>query len=79
MRDLALLIFVAIAGARLGLSWLNLRHLQREGHRVPPGLEGQIDATKLTKISDYTAERARFGLGHSVASSWSTGPSCWNS
>jgi STE24 endopeptidase len=73
MRDLALLIFVAIAGARLGLSWLNLRHLQREGHRVPPGLEGEVDVTKLAKISDYTAERARFGLVHSAASSLLTG------
>ena len=73
MRDVALLIFVAIAAARLGLSWLNLRHLEREGHRVPRELSREVDAEKLGKISDYTAERARFGLLHSVASSAVTG------
>jgi STE24 endopeptidase len=65
----ALLLFVAITLARLWLSWLNLRHLQREGHRVPPGLEREVDAERLCKISDYTTERARFGLLHGVLSS----------
>jgi len=69
MRDLALLIFVAVTAARLGLSWLNLRHLERTGHLVPPALAREVDAERLGKISDYTAERARFGLVHSVASS----------
>ena len=73
MRDVALLIFVAIVAARLGLSWLNLRHLEREGHRVPGELAREVDAEKLSKISDYTAERARFGLLHSLASSAVTG------
>ena len=73
MRDLALSIFVAIAAARLGLSWLNLRHLEREGHLVPRELEREVDAEKLGKISQYTAERARFGLVHSVFSSLVTG------
>jgi STE24 endopeptidase len=73
MRDLALLIFVAITGARLGLSWLNLRHLVRAGHVVPRELAREVDAEKLRKISEYTAERARFGLVHSVASSLLTG------
>ena len=70
---LALSIFVAIVAARLALSWLNLRHLQRQGHRVPPELAGAVDAERLRKISDYTAERARFGLVHSVFSSLLTG------
>ena len=68
MKAAALLVFVAIAVARLWLSWLNLRHLQREGHRVPPGLEGEVSAERLGEISDYTAARARFGLLHSVLS-----------
>jgi STE24 endopeptidase len=68
VKTAALLVFLAIAIARLGLSWLNLRHLQREGHRVPPGLEREVDAQRLGKISGYTAERARFGLLHSVLS-----------
>ena len=73
MRDLALVIFVAVTAARLGLSWLNLRHLERAGHVVPRELQREVDAEKLRKISDYTAERARFGLVHSVASSLVTG------
>jgi len=73
MRDLALVIFVAITAARLGLSWLNLRHLEREGHRVPSSLEREVDAERLSKISSYTAERARFGLVHSVFSAVVTG------
>jgi STE24 endopeptidase len=68
MTAAALLVFLAIAAARLWLSWLNLRHLRRQGHRVPPGLEREVDAERLGKISDYTAERARFGLLHSVLS-----------
>lgn len=73
MRDLALSIFVAITAARLGLSWLNLRHLQRAGHEVPRELEREVNREKLRKISDYTAERARFGLVRSLASSLVTG------
>ena len=73
MRDLALSIFVAITAARLGLSWLNLRHLQGAGHQVPRELEREVDVEKLRQISDYTAERARFGLVRSAASSVVTG------
>jgi STE24 endopeptidase len=73
MRDLALLIFVVVTAARLGLSWVNLRHLERQGHVVPRELEREVDTAKLRKISAYTAERARFGLVHSVLSSLATG------
>lgn len=70
MREAALagVIYGGVAAARLGLSWLNLRHLQREGHRVPRGLEREVNAERLAKISDYTAERARFGLVHGIFS-----------
>ncbi|HKY40906.1 MAG TPA: M48 family metallopeptidase [Polyangiaceae bacterium] len=68
MKAAALLVLLAIAAARLWLSWLNLRYLQREGHRVPPVLEGEVDAGRLGKISDYTAQRARFGLLHGALS-----------
>lgn len=73
MRDWALAVFIAISSARLGLAWLNLRHLEREGQRVPRGLEEVVDADKLRKISLYTAERARFGLLHGLFSSCLTG------
>lgn len=68
MSLIALSVFLAIAGVRLGLSWLNLRHLLREGQRVPAGLEREVSAEQLAKISAYTAERARFGLVHGVLS-----------
>src|SRR5689334_13065635 len=68
MMAAALLAFLTIAALRLSLSWLNLQHLLREGHQVPPGLEREVDTERLSKISDYTAERARFGLLHSVLS-----------
>lgn len=73
MRGLAIASFVAVTLARLLLSWLNLRHLLREGHRVPAGLEREVDATRLAQISQYTAERARFGLVQSALSSAVTG------
>jgi STE24 endopeptidase len=75
MREasLALLVYGAVAAARLGLAWLNLNHLRREGHRVPRGLEGEVDADRLRQISEYTAERARFGLVHSLLSTVITG------
>lgn len=69
MRELALLIFAGVVLARLALGWLNLRHLVAHGHRVPRGLERDVDAEKLRKISAYTVERTRFGLAHRVASS----------
>src|SRR5690242_14946539 len=72
MRAAAFAVFIAVAALRLWLSWLNLRHLQREGHRVPPGLEGEVSAERLGKISGYTAERARFGLVHGVLSATAT-------
>lgn len=73
MRSVSLLIFALVALARLALAWLNLRHLRAQGHRVPAGLEREVDAEKLRKISDYTAERARFGLFHSALSSLAFG------
>ena len=68
MMALTLLVFVAIAVARLALSWLNLRHLQREGHVVPSVLAGEVDGERLARISAYTAARARLGLLQSVLS-----------
>ncbi len=67
------LAYAGVAAARLGLAWLNLRHLLREGHRVPRGLEREVNAERLHKARDYTAERARFGLVHSLFSTLVTG------
>ncbi|MEP7052611.1 MAG: M48 family metallopeptidase [Pseudomonadota bacterium] len=62
MMAIALLVFLAVAAARLGLSWLNLRHLQREGHRVPAVLRSDVDGERLARISAYTAARGRLNL-----------------
>jgi len=62
MTTWALLVFVLVAAARLGLSWLNLRHLQRKGHVVPEVLAAEVDSARLARISAYTAARARLGL-----------------
>ena len=69
----ALLVFAAVAAARLGLSWLNLRHLQREGHVVPPVLQGDVDSERLARISAYTAARGRLGLLRGLLSALLTG------
>src|SRR6187431_797294 len=65
----ACLVFACVSAARLGLSWLNLRHLQREGHVVPQVLAAEVDGARLARISAYTAARGRLGL---LRSSFST-------
>lgn len=55
-------LFLLVLGASLGLAWLNLRHQEKEGHRVPPELAGFVEQERLAKIADYTRERARFGM-----------------
>ena len=62
MKLAALLVFAFVAAARLWLSWLNLRHLQREGHVVPQVLAAEVDGARLARISAYTAARGRLGL-----------------
>jgi STE24 endopeptidase len=69
----ALLVFGVVASARLWLSWLNLRHLSREGHRVPPVLAGEVDAERLARMSAYTAARGRLGLVRSALSTIALG------
>src|SRR4051812_11247951 len=66
MMAYALGVFIAVAAARLWLSWLNLRHLQRKGHIVPAVLSAEVDGERLARISAYTAARARLGIVRSV-------------
>lgn len=58
--------YVAVSALTHALRWVNLRHLAREGHRVPPELESVVDAARLERIADYTRARARFGMLTSV-------------
>lgn len=73
MLVLALSTFVLVALARFGLSWLNLRHLAREGQRVPAVLAAEVDRERLARISAYTAARGRLGLVRSVLSTVALG------
>src|SRR5450432_2401284 len=73
MKALALLVFALVAVARLWLSWLNLRHLQREGHVVPPVLAADVDSARLSQMSAYTAARARLGLARSALTTLALG------
>jgi STE24 endopeptidase len=73
----ALLVYIAISGSRLLLSWMNLRHHERTGHVVPAELAAVVDAERLLRISAYTVERARFGLLHGAASSLLMGAFCF--
>src|ERR1700710_2217256 len=68
MMSFSLAVFIAVALSRFGLSWLNLRHLQREGHVVPSVLTGSVDSARLARMSAYTAARSRLGLLRSVLS-----------
>lgn len=60
--EILLLAFVLVSVASLALKWLNLRHQEREGSRVPPELAGAVDADRLRRIADYTRDRTRFGM-----------------
>jgi len=57
-------LFVTAAG--FWLRYLNLAHLRRHGHEVPPEFAGAVDPATLARISDYTVENSRFGLVESA-------------
>jgi STE24 endopeptidase len=62
MRLAFLAVYTLVLCAGLALSFLNLRHQERTGQRVPAELEGVIDPERLAKIAAYTRDRARFGM-----------------
>jgi STE24 endopeptidase len=61
-----LAVFFAGALARMVLTALNIRHLRRYGHDVPPVFSGEIDEATLVRISDYTIENSRFSSWEGV-------------
>jgi len=73
MKVVGLLIFLAVAAARLWLSVLNLRHLRQQGHVVPTVLAAEVDSARLERISAYTAARMRLGLVRRVLSTLAIG------
>ena len=66
MSWLILILFLLVLGCRLWLRGLNLRHLARYGHQVPPGFEGLVDEELLARTSDYTLANSRLGLVESL-------------
>ncbi len=68
VRDLLLLAALVVTLLEAGLALLNLRHLARKGHQVPPALTGAIDAATLERANRYTKHRQKFGLVSTLAS-----------
>jgi STE24 endopeptidase len=68
VQALLLGAFALVVAVSFWLKLLNWKHLKREGQRVPPELEGSVDAALLARMSAYTEDRARLGLWTSLAS-----------
>ena len=51
-----LVVFLAVALGRWGLTRLNIGHLRLHGHEIPEVFAGIIDETTLKKMSAYTRE-----------------------
>ncbi len=64
-----LLLFLAFVAFRIWLRRLNLAHLRKHGHTVPPEFEGAVDPVVLGRMSDYTLENSRLGLLESAIDS----------
>jgi STE24 endopeptidase len=47
--------------ARLGLRWLNIRHLQDHGHVVPEVFRDRIQPETLSRMRDYTVATSSLG------------------
>jgi STE24 endopeptidase len=62
MTIVLLAAYLVVLGTGVWLRYLNLSHLKRHGHEVPPDLTGAVDPATLSRISDYTVEHSRFGL-----------------
>jgi STE24 endopeptidase len=66
MKLILLASYLLVIGFGYWLKYLNLSHLKRHGHTVPPEFEGAVEPATLAKISDYTVENSQFGLVESV-------------
>jgi STE24 endopeptidase len=66
MTIVLLFAYLVVLGIGWWLRYLNLSHLKRHGHEVPPEFAGAVDAASLARISDYTVENSRFGLVESI-------------
>ncbi|HWR68807.1 MAG TPA: M48 family peptidase, partial [Desulfomonilia bacterium] len=56
-----LAVFAITLAIRLGLRWLNVRHLKAHGHVVPEVFRDQIEPETLARMRDYTAASSSLG------------------
>ncbi|MCU0577007.1 MAG: M48 family metallopeptidase [Desulfobacterota bacterium] len=56
-----LAVFTITLAIRLGLRWLNVRHLKAHGHVVPEVFRDQIEPETLARMRDYTAASSSLG------------------
>jgi STE24 endopeptidase len=66
MKTLLLVLYLLTLASGLLLRSLNLRHLKRHGHRIPPGFAGAIDPGVLRRTTDYTLAQSRAVLAESL-------------
>ena len=68
--ELALIIifiaYLAVKFFEYFLDYLNYKHLELYGSKVPEGFENVVDKEKLENIRNYTVEKIRFGIISSV-------------
>jgi STE24 endopeptidase len=69
MKWFLLVLYLLILAFRLWLRYLNLRHLQQHGHKVPAGFAEVVDQKLLAKTSDYTLANSRVGMIESLFAS----------
>jgi STE24 endopeptidase len=59
---LILAAYVLVTGFDYWLTWINLRHLKKQGLCIPAEFEGEIDEGLLRKTIEYTIDNTRLGL-----------------
>ncbi len=63
------IVYVLIQGFKYFLEYVNLRHVQGRGDRVPPEFANVIDKAMLGKMRVYLTEKTRFDIICSACSS----------
>ncbi|OGW20993.1 MAG: peptidase M48 [Nitrospirae bacterium GWB2_47_37] len=48
------------------VQYLNLKHMQKAGAKIPPEFEGRIDEALMKKTQEYEADKTKFGFVSSI-------------
>ena len=48
------------------MQYLNLKHMQKAGAKIPPEFEGRIDEALMKKTQEYEADKTKFGFVSSI-------------